>query len=166
MTLPAAPIPTSRTVDKLELRIPPPLLFVLFATLMWLAAGKPPIWVATTPLRHFGVGLLALIGTAFSASGLLSFGWASTTIDPIHPQAASTLVTRGIYRITRNPMYVGLVLLQAAWALQVGAGLAALGVPAFAIWLHRFQVLPEERALRVRFGQSYVDYCGSVRRWL
>lgn len=152
--------------SRLELRVPPPLLFAAFAMVMWIVAGHPPIWVESTPLRHITVGVLATIGTILSGGGLISFGVAWTTIDPIHPQAASKLVTRGVYRITRNPMYVGLVLLMAAWSIQIGSAVAAIGVPIYACWLHRLQVLPEERALRDRFGKAYVEYCRTVRRWL
>ena len=84
----------------------------------------------------------------------------------MHPEQASTLVTSGVYRFTRNPMYVGILLLLAAVAAHLGSVLALLGLPAFVFWIGRFQIAPEERALRAKFGSAYDDYTRAVRRWL
>jgi protein-S-isoprenylcysteine O-methyltransferase Ste14 len=68
--------------------------------------------------------------------------------------------------MSRNPMYVGLLLLLAGWALHLSHPLALLGLPAFVAYMNRFQIAPEERALRAKFGPAYEDYARAVRRWL
>jgi protein-S-isoprenylcysteine O-methyltransferase Ste14 len=75
-------------------------------------------------------------------------------------------VTSGIYRVTRNPMYVGLTLSLCAWGFWLGRPIAALGPLTFVAFIDRLQIVPEERALTARFGQAYADYRRRVRRWL
>src|SRR5688500_17175464 len=92
----------------LELRVPPPLVAAAFATLMWLAARFAPWAAVSIPGRRWIALLLAVIGVAVSLSGVASFRRAKTTVNPLTPEKASSLVVSGIYRVTRNPMYLGL----------------------------------------------------------
>jgi protein-S-isoprenylcysteine O-methyltransferase Ste14 len=89
-----------------------------------------------------------------------------TTVNPTRPAAATALVQDGVYRWTRNPMYVGLALGLAG----VAVGLSNLGamvlLPAFVAWIDRFQIVPEERALLAKFAAAFTDYSARVRRWL
>jgi protein-S-isoprenylcysteine O-methyltransferase Ste14 len=110
--------------------------------------------------------ILAGAGLSFCAAGVLSFRAASTTTNPMAPGQTSSLVTRGVYRISRNPMYVGFALVLAGWGAYLGNALACLVVVAFIGYLTRFQIVPEERTLRRMFGGSYVAYCREVRRWI
>ncbi|MFL6647317.1 MAG: methyltransferase family protein, partial [Sulfurifustaceae bacterium] len=89
-----------------------------------------------------------------------------TTKDPRHPERATALVTGGIYRITRNPMYLGLALVLVGWGIFLSNVLSLLGVVVFLGYLNRFQIVPEERALEARFGEAYRQYKQTVRRWL
>jgi protein-S-isoprenylcysteine O-methyltransferase Ste14 len=89
-----------------------------------------------------------------------------TTIHPTRPHEASTLVVVGPNRWSRNPMYVGLLLVLVGWGVWLGSAAAFVVVPFAWGWLRRFQVLPEERALAVRFGAAYGTYASRVRRWL
>jgi len=82
------------------------------------------------------------------------------------PQSASALVVSGIYRFTRNPMYVGFLFVLLGWAVWLSNGLSFLFLPAFVLYMNRFQIQPEERALHARFGQEFVAYTSRVRRWL
>ena len=84
----------------------------------------------------------------------------------MHPDRSAALVAGGIYRSSRNPMYLGFLLLLAAWACWLANPLALAGLPAFVLYLNRFQIAPEERALRARFGDAYDGYARAVRRWL
>ena len=100
----------------------------------------------------------------FLALGL--FRRAETTVDPRYPSRSDTIVTGGIYRVTRNPMYVGMALVLLAIAIATGDVLNLL-VLAFFLWfITRFQIRPEEEALRAKFGEAYDSYTRRVRRWL
>ena len=157
-------------MPNLELKIPPPIVAALTAGAMWAAAqwigfnglfaGLPPGW------RTAGALFIGLIGLGFDLTGVLGFIRAKTTVNPLKPERSAALVTSGIYRITRNPMYVGMALLLLAWAIYLGSGTALLGPLVFALYITRFQIQPEERVLAVRFGSGFASYCAQVRRWL
>jgi len=150
-------------VNRLENRIPPPVLTLLVGVGMWAAAPGPVRFVGG---RALAAALAFVCAGALGLPALRSFRRAGTTIDPIHVDRAGHLVTEGIYRITRNPMYVALASLVVAWACLL-PGLRVWAGPAFLVfWLDRFQIVPEERALTARFGEAYVRYGERVRRWL
>jgi protein-S-isoprenylcysteine O-methyltransferase Ste14 len=94
------------------------------------------------------------------------FRRAGTTIDPLRLDKTTALVTEGVYRYTRNPMYLSLTLMLCAWAIWLGGVWAWVGPIALALWLDRFQIRPEERAMSRRFGADYDRYRRNVRRWL
>lgn len=150
---------------SLELRIPPPLVALLVAAGMWLSPQLALLGGAPL-LRVPAAVALALAGAAFSILGVVSFRRAGTTVNPLKPASASSLVVSGVYRVTRNPMYVGLFFLLAAWAVYLWSPWALLGPLAFAAYISRFQIKPEERALAALFGDEYTDYRARVRPWL
>jgi len=110
--------------------------------------------------------ILSFVGGVFAVPAIFLFRRAHTTVDPIKPAAASKIVTYGVYRFSRNPMYVGLLFVLAAWAVWLCNPLAFLFLPAFVIYMNRFQILPEERVLSAKFGSEFNAYMMSVRRWL
>ena len=112
------------------------------------------------------VVLLVMAGAAFDALGILAFRALRTTVNPLKPERASALVTSGVYRVTRNPMYVGMVLFLLAWAVYLSAALPFAGPLVFALYITRFQIRPEERVLEASFGACYSAYAARVRRWL
>lgn len=150
----------------LEHRVPPPLVGLVTALLMaWSAGG--PVWHVPTGVNAWSVLLLVLVGLAFDVAGLLAFRASRTTVNPLRPERASALVTRGVYRITRNPMYVGMAFLLLAWGIYLAHWPALLlGPAAYVLYLTRFQIVPEERALLALFGEEYRTYRARVRRWL
>jgi protein-S-isoprenylcysteine O-methyltransferase Ste14 len=95
-----------------------------------------------------------------------AFRRARTTVNPLTPDATTALVESGIYRLTRNPMYLGFLLLLLAEIVWLANPVALLAAPAFVLYLNRFQIGPEERALRNRFGAKFQSYSHRVRRWL
>jgi protein-S-isoprenylcysteine O-methyltransferase Ste14 len=151
---------------SLDLRIPPPVVGALLAAAMWLAAtgGAAPAPLSTGQIA--ACTLLAAAGLGLDLAGLLAFRASRTTVNPLAPQRSRALVTHGVYRVTRNPMYLGMALLLGAWAVALGPWWAAAGPAAFVVYNSRFQIGPEERALRALFGTAYSDYCRRVRRWL
>lgn len=150
----------------LEHRIPPPVVGVLLAAGMWWLARRFPGPSLDPGLGMALAAVLALAGFAFLVPATRAFLGAKTTVNPLKPEAASTLVVAGVYRFTRNPMYVGFALLLLAWAAWLAAAISVLGPVLFVAYLTRFQILPEERALRARFGDAFDAYCRRVRRWL
>jgi protein-S-isoprenylcysteine O-methyltransferase Ste14 len=149
-----------------ERRIPPPFLAVIIAPLMCVLAGHSPGVSAAPLLRYPLIALLAVCGVALDFTGVATFLRRKTVLNPFAPHKASTLVTTGAYRLTRNPMYVGLLLLLLAWALWLGSWGALAGPAFFFGWVDRFQIRPEEAALKEVFGAPYLRYLQQVRRWL
>jgi protein-S-isoprenylcysteine O-methyltransferase Ste14 len=151
---------------SLETRIPPPAAAALVAAIMWLASAVLPRVAAPRRPRSILALAVALIGVAFAAAGIAAFRRARTTADPTDPTKASALVTSGIYQITRNPMYVGLLFCLVGWAIGLSSPLTLSGPAAFALYITRYQIEPEERALTRLFGDAYTRYTARVRRWL
>lgn len=100
------------------------------------------------------------------ASRAATFRRAKTTVNPLKPQSSSSLVTWGIYAITRNPMYLGGLVILTGCAVFLSNALAFLLLPAYILYINRFQIAPEERALTSLFGQEFAAYRSRVRRWL
>lgn len=150
----------------LDNKIPPPAVGALVGLAMWLVAPVGPALGFGPEARIGVVGILVLAGVAFDVLGLLAFRAAHTTVNPLKPQRASVLVTHGVYRVTRNPMYVGMCCLLLAWAVYLSALLPFAGPVLFVLYMTRFQIQPEERVLRRLFGEQFVQYTSRVRRWL
>ena len=153
-------------MPSLETKVPPPVVAVLAAAAMWLLSLTLPRVPLAASSRITTAIVIAMLGVAFSVAGVVSLRRAKTTVNPVRPEKAWSLVTSGIYRVTRNPMYVGLLLLLLAWAVFLSSPVALAGPAAFIVYIDRFQIQPEERALSVLFGSAYVAYKRRVRRWL
>ncbi|MEO7013132.1 MAG: isoprenylcysteine carboxylmethyltransferase family protein [Dokdonella sp.] len=151
---------------NLEHRIPPPVIGLLTTALMWAMAAYGPRFAIEADLKHVLMGVLVLIGIAFDVLGILAFRDSRTTISPLRPERSSSLVTGGVYRITRNPMYVGMVFFLLAWSVFLSTLLPLAGIVVFVLYITRFQIQPEERALERIFGEQYSAYCARVRRWI
>jgi protein-S-isoprenylcysteine O-methyltransferase Ste14 len=149
----------------LELKIPPLALVVLAAALMWLGAASFPAAGFRFPAQSSVAWGLGAAGTCVCALGVIEFKRARTTVNPTKPGSASSLVRTGIYRRSRNPMYLGFLVLLIGWAVAMGNVLALVIPPAFVAYMNRFQIRPEERALTALFGDAFRDYCRDVRRW-
>ncbi len=133
---------------------------------MWSAAyGLDSLSFALLERRAVSI-VLAASGIAVSVSGIWSFWRARTTVNPHRPEAASSLVATGIYHFTRNPMYLGLFLVLAGWAAHLANAAALAGPLLFALYVTRFQILPEERALTTKFGPKFDAYKRRTRRWI
>ena len=153
-------------MKSLENKIPPPVVMLIVAAAMWGAAKmQSPVSIES----HLRIGLMLTLGVValtFSIGGVTAFRAAKTTINPAQIDRASRVVTGGIYRFSRNPMYVGLTALLAGWAVFLAVPLTAIGPVAFALFMHCFQILPEERVMAAKFGREYLDYKQRVRRWI
>ncbi len=151
---------------SLELKIPPPAVGLLVAGAMWWGS-RYGVLEAVPPGWRLGAALaIAAIGAAFDVAGIIAFRRAKTTVNPMKPEKSAALVSSGIYRITRNPMYVGMAFILLAWAVYLASPWALIGPLAFAAYITRFQIRPEERVLATRFGAEFASYRARVRRWL
>lgn len=153
-------------MQSLELKVPPPVVAVLSAGAMWELSLLTPLLEVPAFIRVVAAITIAAAGGAFTLAGVIAFRRARTTVNPMKLQAASSLVCSGVYRVTRNPMYVGLLLVLVAWATFLSSAWALLGPLAFGAYIGRFQIAPEERALSALFGNEYSAYKARVRRWL
>lgn len=153
-------------MDFLENRIPPPVVGIvvgainyglaqLFTGLSW---SEQPQFILGTIVGLFGLGI--------NASGFLSFRAAKTTVNPLKPETASSLVRSGIFAYTRNPMYVGMAIILVGWGIYLANPVAVLGAGLFVVFIQRFQITPEERAMVKLFGEEYEQYRQQTRRWL
>lgn len=159
--------PSSRPVMRaLETRIPPPIVLLLFGGLAFVAARYLPALAFQLPRSGVAAAVLVLAGVALNVYPKLAFMRAGTTVNPLRPGTTTQLVTEGLYRYTRNPMYLGHVVMLLGWAIHLQNAAAILAVPAFMLYLVRFQIGPEERHLSARFPAEYAAFCGQTRRWL
>jgi len=153
-------------MDSLETRVPPVVIGLVGAVLTLLVSlfGER---VLEAPA--FGViGLLfAIAGMVLGTFGVSKFLEARTTVNPHSIEKASSLVTNGVYRFTRNPMYLGLLSFLVSWGLMLGSLIGLIvGLVFYVLALTRLQIVPEERMLREKFGADYESYCRDVRRWI
>ena len=153
-------------MSALELKIPPPAVALLIGAAMWFASRLGPALDAPLLVRTVAFIAIGLVGGATAVAGNIEFKRAKTTINPFKPQNATALVTSGVYRYTRNPMYLGLTFLSLGWAAFLCSAWALAGPVLFVVYISRFQIEPEEKILAAKFGAEYSEYLSRVRRWL
>jgi len=150
----------------LELKVPPVIVGMAVSLLMWMAARWIPILSFAGPQRGAVAIMVVAVGVAVAVAGVVAFRRARTTVNPLHPEKMSALVVAGVYRVTRNPMYLGMLLTLAGWAIWLGSLSPWVVLPGFVMYMNRFQIAPEERALAAMFGADFAGYCTRVRRWV
>jgi protein-S-isoprenylcysteine O-methyltransferase Ste14 len=142
------------------------VVFLLLAAAMYGVDRALPGLRFDFPGRRELVWIVAACGFGVAVAAAIAFAIHRTTIDPRKPERTRALVTGGVYRFSRNPIYLGDTVLLLAWALYLANPLAFAIVPAFVAWMNAFQIAAEERFLRARFGAAYHEYGARVRRWL
>lgn len=153
-------------MKALELKIPPPVVALLLAAAIYYAAPVFPALPLNEQWRLILAILFGAVGISCDLAGLYSFRKAQTTINPLAPKNSSALVTTGIYRYTRNPMYLGMAFLLLAWSCYWASSAVLIDLPLFIAYITLFQIKPEERILSEKFSDEFPDYCTRVRRWL
>lgn len=148
-------------MTELEVKIPPPVLVALLAGTVWFL---PRHDVPSVVLSCIGVALI-VAGLGMNVWPKVLFRRAGTSVNPVNPALASTLVTNGPYRFSRNPMYLGYALVLLGWSFFLVQPWGLLAVAFFMAYINWFQILPEERYLSSRFPEQYAAYCRAVRRW-
>ncbi len=153
-------------MKPLQLKIPPPGYALIIGFLMWALDRYFPIaQLIESPWNKIGPVMIVLAIT-MDLSSLFLFLKKHTTPSPFSPNKASVLVTTGLYRFTRNPMYVGLLTILTGYAIWLGSLTPFLLLPVFYWLITNMQIKPEEAILEKKFGQEYLDYKSRVRRWL
>ena len=150
----------------LRLRIPPPIAAVFFGLLIWGLSRLLSAHSLDPEIRQIIAMVLIGMAAAIDIWALFSFRQVKTTIDPRYPHKSSSIVKSGIYRYTRNPMYLGLALILSALSVYLGAKFGFFIVAAFVLYMNEFQIKPEEDVLEKNFGEEYLAYKSKVRRWL
>lgn len=153
-------------MPNLDNRIPPPLIAASAVLLIGLLSFLPGHFPLPYGLRIALMIVLFAMGILLGIGGVIAFKRAQTTVNPLKPETASTLVVGGVYQYSRNPMYTGLALWLVAWALYLDSVIALAGVAVFVSYMTRFQIKPEERAMQALFGAQFELYKARVRRWL
>jgi protein-S-isoprenylcysteine O-methyltransferase Ste14 len=150
----------------LELKIPPLLVWLVIAVAMLGIAHSAPGLSFRLPGNSAIALALVAIGGAVAIAGVIAFRDKRTTLNPLTPSASSSVVSGGIYRVSRNPMYLGFLLALAGWAVYLSNAGAALLLAVFVVYMTRYQIKPEERVLLDKFGSEFARYMSRVRRWL
>ncbi|OUR66375.1 hypothetical protein A9Q73_07285 [Bermanella sp. 47_1433_sub80_T6] len=159
-------------MHTLELKIPPPLVMVVSGLLAFFISGRSGTFLMEQVNSGDFVGnvlwplIFLALGIAIAVSGVREFARHNTTINPLNPNQSSSVVNSGIFRLSRNPMYLGMLLVLIAWADYLDNLLGFSGAVIFMLYITRFQILPEERILLDNFGEDFQTYLNSVRRWL
>ncbi len=151
--------------NALERRVPPLALSFLFGAVMWLVSAYS-VFTIVLPWSSVVALLFCTVGLAIAFAGVLAFRRAKTTVNPLTPEATTTMVTSGIYRFTRHPIYLGFLFVLIGWAMYLSNISAFILLPLFVWYINRFQIVPEERALAGKFSHTFTAYKCSVRRWL
>ena len=153
-------------MNALALKVPPVAQVIITAAAMYgVSKMVPALTFSLNGSTALAVGL-GMMGMSLGVMGVTQFRKAQTTPNPQALEKVSSLVTSGIYGYSRNPMYVGLVLVLFSWALYLSHFLAFVLLPIFILYMTRFQIQPEERMLAQKFGKAYQTYKAKVRRWV
>ena len=153
-------------MQALELKVPPVVVVAVSASAMLGLSWLIPSATFVLPGSRIASLGLALLGMTIAMAGVMAFRASKTTVDPRTPDAASTVVVGGIYRLSRNPMYLGFLFVLAGWTVYLSNATAAMLLPAFVAYINEFQIKPEERILLSKFGPRFAEYMASVRRWV
>ncbi|HHF3068683.1 methyltransferase family protein [Vibrio diabolicus] len=151
---------------KLELKVPPVAVFLLVILLMYGMTVLVPSLNISVPFVEVVVGGLTLLSGYMGIAGVYEFHKVKTTVNPVKPDTASSVVRTGVFSFSRNPMYMALLLLIIAIGLWWQHLSVVLCSVVFVSYMNRFQIKPEERVLERLFGEEYVDYKNHVRRWI
>ena len=151
----------------MHLRIPPPIVALIGILLIFLSKDYILILYLHPHLQNTLSFIFLIIGFVIIFSATKEFKKSDTTVNPMKPETSTSLVTSGIFKYTRNPMYLGLtsILLASCFYFSSLLGIIVY-VPLFILYITVFQIIPEEETMKGLFNDEYLDYCSKVRRWI
>jgi protein-S-isoprenylcysteine O-methyltransferase Ste14 len=150
----------------MKLKIPPPLVALIFALAMWGVSATISMASLESKLLIPLSLLVLVVGLSVNILAVITFRRGNTTINPLKPDTASQLMRSGIYRLSRNPMYLGMLLILCAWTIWLGNLFNLAALPLFVLYMTKFQIIPEEMALAELFPDDYRSFKVEVRRWI
>jgi len=153
-------------MSVLLLKVPPPIVALVLALLMWLTPAVAGLVQIPDPARVLCAVVLVCAGQGISIAGMVVFRRAKTTVNPVKASLASSLVIRGVYRYTRNPMYVSLTIVYVGVALMMQSLWSLLLLPLVVAFIRIKVIGREEAYMERRFGAEYLRFKNEVRRWL
>ena len=148
----------------METKIPPPIVTFVFGLSIYFSRGIFQV-VEIKYSFYFGI-LLLVLGFVILISAVRSFRKDKTTVNPLSPEQATTLVTDGIFKYSRNPMYLGMALVLGSIAVFFNIIGGIILVALFCAYITKFQIFPEERAMRDLFSDDFDKYTKVTRRWI
>ena len=146
------------------IKIPPPILVLILTSLVYFSSTK--LESIYLPYRQTVSVLILIIGIVVIISPVFDFIKSKTTVNPIKFQNVNRLVTTGIYRYSRNPMYLGMILIIISTTVYYLNLLSVFSPLIFYIWINKFQISREEIFLEGKFGNEYLKYKSKTRRWI
>lgn len=154
-------------MDKfLELKVPPlAQVLVISIGILSISILLPSFGVLIPAGRLVG-SILMIVGATLAIAGVLEFRRSKTTVDPRHPNNSERLVCSGIYRLSRNPMYLGMFIALLGWSVYLANLVSFVLLPGFVFYMNQFQIKPEEKILSKKFGTGFDRYCSEVHRWV
>ena len=148
----------------METKIPPPIVTLIFGLSIYFSRG---VFQAVEIQHSFYIGILLLLGgVTILISAVRSFKKDKTTINPLSPEQATKLVTDGIFKYSRNPMYLGMVFILSSMAVLFNLIGGIILIALFCFYITKFQIIPEERAMSNLFSQDFNKYKQATRRWI
>ena len=148
----------------METKIPPPIVTLVFGLSIYFSRG---IFQAVEIKYSFYMGILLLIlGLAVLIFAVRLFRKDKTTVNPLSPEQATKLVTDGIFKYSRNPMYLGMALILCSISVFFNLIGGIILVALFCFYITKFQIIPEERAMSNLFSQDFDKYKEATRRWI
>ncbi len=151
---------------RLALKVPPPVVLLVFGILTWFVGSRVPGGRFEFDNQLAAAIAVSVLGLIININAIIGFRRAKTTVNPLDPGKATELVVGGVFQLSRNPMYLGILVVLTGWAIWIGSiyNLALLAL--FVYYITEFQIKPEEEVLRPLFDETYADYCSKVRRWI
>ena len=146
---------------NLDTKIPPPIVTLLILAFIKLFEFKD--YELNT--EWFSIAIFSM-GIFFIFSAVIQFIIRKTTVNPTKPYKTTSLVVTGTFKFTRNPMYLGMLLIIISYALYESSVISIILIPFYIFYINKFQIEPEEIVMRKKFGKEYEEYCKKVDRWI
>lgn len=150
----------------MKTKIPPPVVAILTAVIIWLISEFDTVARLEVPYLIPIAVVVFLGGLVINITSLLAFRRAKTAVNPMNPEKASTLVTTGVFKFSRNPMYLSLLVMLTAMVIWLGSPLAICCLVIYVLYMNKLQIEPEEAAMEKLFTHDYANYKSEVGRWI